>query len=26
LFAEKGVMERGPIPTSKRKPKSSKGG
>jgi small subunit ribosomal protein S16 len=23
LFAEKGIMERGPIPTTKRKPKSS---
>ncbi len=25
LFAEKGIMERGPIPTTKRKPKSEKG-
>ncbi len=25
LFAEKGVMERGPVPTTKRKPKNSKG-
>jgi small subunit ribosomal protein S16 len=25
LFAERGLIERGPIPTSKRKPKSSKG-
>jgi small subunit ribosomal protein S16 len=25
LFAEKGVVERGPIPESKRKPKNSKG-
>jgi small subunit ribosomal protein S16 len=25
LFAEKGIMERGPEPTSKRKPKSEKG-
>jgi small subunit ribosomal protein S16 len=24
LFAEKGVMERGPIPTTKRKPKNAK--
>ncbi len=23
LFAEKGIMERGPIPTTKRKPKSA---
>ena len=26
LFAEKGIMERGPIPETKRKPKSEKGG
>lgn len=26
LFAEKGIVERGPIPTTKRKPKSEKGG
>jgi small subunit ribosomal protein S16 len=26
LFAEKGIMERGPIPETKRKPKSPKGG
>jgi small subunit ribosomal protein S16 len=26
LFAEKGIMERGPLPTTKRKPKSEKGG
>lgn len=26
LFAEKGIMERGPIPTTKRQPKSAKGG
>ncbi len=25
LFAEKGIMERGPIPETKRKPKSEKG-
>jgi small subunit ribosomal protein S16 len=25
LFAEKGIMERGPIPTTKRKPKSAQG-
>ena len=25
LFAEKGIIERGPIPTHKRKPKSEKG-
>ena len=25
VFAEKGIMERGPIPTHKRKPKSEKG-
>jgi small subunit ribosomal protein S16 len=25
LFAEKGIMERGPIPATKRKPKSSQG-
>lgn len=25
LFAEKGIMERGPIPTTKRKPKSTQG-
>ncbi|MBV8153664.1 MAG: 30S ribosomal protein S16 [Candidatus Eremiobacteraeota bacterium] len=25
LFAEKGIMERGPIPTTKRKPRSEKG-
>jgi small subunit ribosomal protein S16 len=26
LFAEKGIMERGPLPTTKRKPKSEKAG
>jgi len=26
LFAEKGIMDRGPIPTTKRKPKNEKGG
>ena len=26
MFAEKGIMERGPIPETKRKPKSAKGG
>jgi len=26
LFAERGIMERGPIPTTKRKPRSEKGG
>ncbi|HTX58925.1 MAG TPA: 30S ribosomal protein S16 [Verrucomicrobiae bacterium] len=26
LFAEKGIMERGPIPATKRKPKSEKAG
>ena len=26
LLAEKGIVERGPIPTTKRKPKSEKGG
>jgi ribosomal protein S16 len=26
LFAEKGLMEPGPIPQSKRKPKGAKGG
>ncbi len=26
LFAEKGIMERGPIPEAKRKPKSEEGG
>ena len=26
LFAEKGIVERGPIPTTKRKPKSEQGG
>lgn len=26
LFAEKGIMERGPMPETKRKPKSAKGG
>ena len=26
LFAEKGIMERGPVSTVKRKPKSEKGG
>jgi len=25
LFAEKGIMERGPIPTTKRKPKTAEG-
>ena len=25
LFAEKGIMDRGPVPTTKRKPKSEKG-
>jgi small subunit ribosomal protein S16 len=25
LFAEKGIMERGPIPTTKRRPKSAEG-
>jgi small subunit ribosomal protein S16 len=25
LFAEKGIVERGPVPTTKRKPKSEKG-
>jgi len=25
LFAEKGIMERGPIPTTKRKPRGSEG-
>jgi small subunit ribosomal protein S16 len=25
LFAEKGIMERGPVPESKRKPKSEEG-
>ncbi len=25
LFAEKGIMDRGPIPTSRRKPKSEEG-
>ncbi|HVN68850.1 MAG TPA: 30S ribosomal protein S16 [Candidatus Binatia bacterium] len=25
LFAEKGIMERGPIPTTKRKPRSAQG-
>jgi small subunit ribosomal protein S16 len=25
LFAEKGIMDRGPMPTAKRKPKSEKG-
>lgn len=25
LFAEKGIMERGPIPETKRKPKNAKG-
>jgi small subunit ribosomal protein S16 len=25
LFAEKGIMERGPVPTSKRKPRSESG-
>lgn len=25
LFAEKGIMERGPVPATKRKPKSEKG-
>jgi small subunit ribosomal protein S16 len=25
LFAEKGIMERGPIPTTKRKPKQTEG-
>jgi small subunit ribosomal protein S16 len=25
LFAEKGICERGPLPTTKRKPKSEKG-
>jgi small subunit ribosomal protein S16 len=26
LLAEKGIVERGPIPTTKRKPRSAKGG
>ena len=26
LFAEKGIMERGPIPATKRQPKGAKGG
>lgn len=26
LFAEKGIMERGPIPDTKRKPKNAEGG
>ena len=26
LFAEKGIMERGPIPETKRKPKNAQGG
>jgi small subunit ribosomal protein S16 len=26
LFAEKGIMDRGPIPATKRRPKSEKGG
>ena len=26
LFAEKGIMERGPIPETKRKPKTAEGG
>jgi small subunit ribosomal protein S16 len=26
LFAERGIMERGPIPTAKRKPKKAEGG
>jgi small subunit ribosomal protein S16 len=26
LLAEKGIVERGPIPTAKRKPRSAKGG
>ena len=26
LFAEKGIMERGPIPTTKRKPRNAEGG
>jgi small subunit ribosomal protein S16 len=26
LFAERGIMERGPIPTSKRKPRNAEGG
>jgi small subunit ribosomal protein S16 len=26
LFAEKGIIERGPIPTTKRRPKNEKGG
>jgi ribosomal protein S16 len=26
LFAEKGLVERGPIPTTKRRPRNSEGG